>query len=51
MREEAEGEGVAAPAKAASTGPKKKTTAKKPAPKKNMFAAFKEGYDKARHDD
>ena len=29
----------------------KKTTAKKPAPKKNMFAAFKEEYDKARHDD
>lgn len=35
-----------------TTAPKKKTTtAKKPAPKKNMFAAFKEEYDKARHDD
>ncbi|OUO91132.1 PRC-barrel domain protein [Gordonibacter sp. An230] len=29
----------------------KKSAAKKPAPKKNMFAAFKEEYDKARHDD
>ena len=46
-----EDEGVSAPAKPASTAPKKKTTAKKPAPKKNMFAAFKEEYDKARHDD
>lgn len=32
------------------TAPKKKP-AKKPAPKKNMFSAFKEEYDKARHDD
>lgn len=51
MTDEAEDEGVSAPAKPASTAPKKKTTAKKPAPKKNMFAAFKEEYDKARHDD
>ena len=29
----------------------KKQVAKKPAPKKNMFSAFKEEYDKARHDD
>ncbi|MFR8830687.1 MAG: PRC-barrel domain-containing protein, partial [Eggerthella lenta] len=34
-----------APAKQAAT---KKQSAKKPAPKKNMFAAFKEEYDKAR---
>ena len=51
VTDEAEDEGVSAPAKPASTAPKKKTTAKKPAPKKNMFAAFKEEYDKARHDD
>ncbi len=38
------------PAAKASTAAKK-PTAKKPAPKKNMFAAFKEEYDKARHDD
>ena len=37
-----------APAKQAAT---KKQSAKKPAPKKNMFSAFKEEYDKARHDD
>ena len=37
-----------APAKQAPT---KKQSAKKPAPKKNMFSAFKEEYDKARHDD
>lgn len=56
---EAEGEDAVAPASASApakpkttTAPKKKTTtAKKPAPKKNMFAAFKEEYDKARHDD
>ena len=42
-----------APAKqgAAKQGAAKKQAAKKPAPKKNMFAAFKEEYDKARHDD
>ena len=42
-----------APAKqgAAKQGAAKKQPAKKPAPKKNMFAAFKEEYDKARHDD
>lgn len=38
-----------------SAAPAQKTTKtapkKKPAPKKNMFAAFKEEYDKARHDD
>ena len=39
--------GSAAPAKPAP----KKAAAKKPAPKKNMFSAFKEEYDKARHDD
>lgn len=34
-----------------TSAPKKKTVpAKKPAPKKNMFSAFKEEYDKARHD-
>ncbi|WP_302396455.1 PRC-barrel domain-containing protein [Eggerthella sinensis] len=38
---------TAAPAKPAP----KKAVAKKPAPKKNMFSAFKEEYDKARHDD
>ena len=38
---------TAAPAKPAP----KKAAAKKPAPKKNMFSAFKEEYDKARHDD
>lgn len=37
-----------APAKQAPT---KKQSAKKPTPKKNMFSAFKEEYDKARHDD
>lgn len=48
--DEAEDAPVAKPKTA--TAPKKKTTtAKKPAPKKNMFAAFKEEYDKARHDD
>lgn len=46
----------AAGAKKASSGaakaaPKKKQPAKKEPPKKNMFAAFKEEYDKARHDD
>ena len=51
VTDEAEDEGVSAPAKPASTAPKKKTTAKKPAPKKNMFAAFKEEYDKARKED
>ena len=42
-----------APAKqgAAKQGAAKKQAAKKPAPKKNMFSAFKEEYDKARHDD
>ena len=42
-----------APAKqgAAKQGAAKKQPAKKPAPKKNMFSAFKEEYDKARHDD
>ena len=42
-----------APAKqgAAKHGAAKKQAAKKPAPKKNMFSAFKEEYDKARHDD
>ena len=42
-----------APAKqgAAKQGAVKKQAAKKPAPKKNMFSAFKEEYDKARHDD
>lgn len=41
-----------APAKRATTSsaPKKKPT-KKPAPKKNMFASFKDEYDKARHND
>ena len=38
-------------AKPAAKKPAAKSTAKKPAPKKNMFAAFKEEYDKARHDD
>ncbi len=34
------------------TAPAKKAAPKKkPAPKKNMFSAFKEEYDKARHDD
>ncbi len=41
----------ASPKPKATAAPKKTTTAKKPAPKKNMFAAFKEEYDKARHDD
>ena len=36
---------------AAKQGAAKKQAAKKPAPKKNMFSAFKEEYDKARHDD
>ena len=36
---------------AAKAAPKKKQPAKKEPPKKNMFAAFKEEYDKARHDD
>ena len=36
---------------AATQGAAKKQAAKKPAPKKNMFSAFKEEYDKARHDD
>ncbi|HJH73683.1 MAG TPA: PRC-barrel domain-containing protein [Eggerthellaceae bacterium] len=42
-----------APAKqgAAKQGAAKKQAAKKPAPKKNMLSAFKEEYDKARHDD
>ena len=42
-----------APAKqgAAKQGAAKKQPAKKPEPKKNMFSAFKEEYDKARHDD
>ena len=42
-----------APAKqgAAKQGAAKKQAAKKPAPKKNMFSAFKEEYDTARHDD
>ena len=42
-----------APAKqgAAKQGAAKKQAAKTPAPKKNMFSAFKEEYDKARHDD
>ena len=42
-----------APAKqgAAKQVAAKKQAAKKPAPKKNMFSAFKEEYDKARHDD
>ena len=42
-----------APAKqgAAKQGAAKKQPAKKPAPKKNMFSAFKEEYDTARHDD
>lgn len=47
-------EATATPKKTAATGAtaaKKKPVAKKPAPKKNMFAAFKEEYDKARHDD
>ena len=35
----------------AKQGAAKKQAAKKPAPKKNMFSAFKEEYDKARHDD
>lgn len=35
----------------AKAAPKKKQPAKKEPPKKNMFAAFKEEYDKARHDD
>ena len=51
VTDEAEDEGVSAPAKPASTAPKKKTTAKKPAPKKNMFAEFKDEFDKARHED
>ena len=42
---------VAVPAKPKTSSATKKTTAKKPAAKKNMFAAFKEEYDKARHDD
>lgn len=42
--------GGSAQTPAKSTGAAKKP-AKKPAPKKNMFAAFKEEYDKARHDD
>ena len=41
----------ASPKPKTAAAPKKTTTAKKPAPKKNMFAAFKEEYDKARHDD
>ena len=41
----------ASPKPKSAAAPKKTTTAKKPAPKKNMFAAFKEEYDKARHDD
>ena len=42
-----------APAKqgAAKQGAAKKQAAKKPAPKKNMFSAFQDEYDKARHDD
>lgn len=43
--EEAEAPAKKAPAK------KKPAAAPKPAPKKNMFAAFKEEYDKARHDE
>ena len=35
----------------AKQGAAKKQAAKKPAPKKNMLSAFKEEYDKARHDD
>lgn len=43
---------AAKPAAAKSAAAKKPAAAKKkPAPKKNMFAAFKEEYDKARHDD
>lgn len=41
----------AAPSKASAPVASKKKPAKKPAPKKNMFSAFKEEYDKARHDD
>ena len=36
---------------AKATGAAKKATPKKQPPKKNMFEAFKEEYDKARHDD
>lgn len=40
-----------APSKTQAPAASKKKPAKKPAPKKNMFSAFKEEYDKARHDD
>lgn len=40
-----------APSKTQAPAAPKKKPAKKPAPKKNMFSAFKEEYDKARHDD
>lgn len=52
VSEEAEAASApASPKPKTAAAPKKTTTAKKPAPKKNMFAAFKEEYDKARHDD
>lgn len=38
-------------ASTSSTAAAKKAPAKKAAPQKNMFAAFKEEYDKARHDE
>lgn len=44
--EDAEGEA----SKPATTSASKKQAAKKPASKKSMFAAFKDEYDKARHD-